>query len=450
MRPSTALILLALLAASASPARADLWAVVTNTGSNTVSVIDVATGTVINTIAVGTGPIGIAADRRLNRVFIANSASASLTRINLANDFVDSISMPGSLPEAVGVADKGDLVVVSSMEFVSVPPGSAGRVYILGAGEGGLTLDGSILVEDDPEGIVVFEESNDFWFASDLKVQEVDLTALPIEAVDVISGVEGTDDYEHVAVRVDKAVLFATNAAANVVEVISLSTETILASVATGNDPEFVATRPGSNDVYVSNQAGASITVFSGVTPYGVIGTVTLTGATPKGIAFLPDGSEAWVAMAGSGRIIRINTTTRTEIAPILVGTAPEEIVILDVPTGAELVNDPGTLTFASRLVGGAPLVKPFDLTNAGRSVATVSGYTITGIDAADFTAPSGALPTIAPGQTVTLNVSFAPSDAGPRSATLSIASNDLLGPATLTLIGTGSPLAARDWSVFE
>ena len=74
------LALLVVLPLGRSP-YADPLAVVTNGGSNNVSVIDLATHQVIDTIAVGTAPVGIAADPVNQVAYVANSGSSSVTRI---------------------------------------------------------------------------------------------------------------------------------------------------------------------------------------------------------------------------------------------------------------------------------------------------------------------------------------------------------------------------------
>jgi len=49
------------------------FAYIANSGSNSVSVIDTATNTVVATVGVGSAPIGVAANAAGTRVYVANN-----------------------------------------------------------------------------------------------------------------------------------------------------------------------------------------------------------------------------------------------------------------------------------------------------------------------------------------------------------------------------------------
>ena len=306
-------------------------ALVTNGGSGTVSVIDLSSQSVTNTFTVGTGPVGITAGPLSRFIYVANSGSASISRIDLLTEQVTTLSLPGSIPESIAVRPDGSLIIVTSLESVPVGPGSMGRVYIIDGPS--FSVMTTRLVEDDPEGVELSPDGDQAWFASDLKVQEMDLDnddVLYLVVTDVIDGVEGMDDFEESAVLPDKSRLFVSNQSQDRIEVVSLSTEMIVGTVATGTSPEAVVLRPGSLEVHVTNQVGDSITVFNRTT-LAVIGTLNLSQLEPRGLAFTADGSEGYVVMSTSGSVIRYNAATRTEIgSPISVGTLPEEIVIVD------------------------------------------------------------------------------------------------------------------------
>ena len=65
----------------------------------TVSVIDTATNTVIDTITVGTGPSGIAYDDDNQRMYVANEAEDTVSVIDTAtNTVIDTIEEVGDTP----------------------------------------------------------------------------------------------------------------------------------------------------------------------------------------------------------------------------------------------------------------------------------------------------------------------------------------------------------------
>lgn len=319
---------------------AQLKAYVTNSGGNTVTAIDFTTFTVDTSYTVGTAPIGLAADPPRNFLYVANSGSASVSRINVGTGNVTTLNLPvGALPEGVAVRPGGDLILVSSQENRPDPggPGSKGVIYVIDGTT--FTILDEVLTEDDPEGVVIAPDGNQAWIAADLKTQELELKPGVdfLTLTNVTNGVDGMDDFEEVAVKADKSVLFATNATRNWVDVIDLGTELNITTVATGANPEAVKLRPTTDEMWVTNQSGNSITLFSQTT-YSVITTMPLTLIEPRGIAFTPDGALGCVAMAGSNRVIKFDAAGRSEITNVTVGAGPEEVVIFQ-PAPAGLVG---------------------------------------------------------------------------------------------------------------
>jgi len=286
----------------------------------------------VDTFSVGLLPVGIAADEPRQRLYVADSGGAIVTRIDLATGQVDSLSLPGSFPEDIALSPDGALLLVTSLETIPVGMGSRSRVYAIDPETFTLTL--STLVDDDPEGIEIASDSDDAWVATDNKIQEIDLRAGIgfLTVGDIVSGVEGVDDFEHPAALFDKSMLFVTNGETDRIDVIDLSLDSVVASVTAGLNPEAVELRPGTAEVHVTNQGDATVTVFSSVSPFTVAGTVTLSQNEPRGLRFTPDGSEAYVVMRGGDSVIVYDPDTLTQSgAPIGVGASPEGIAIMDV-----------------------------------------------------------------------------------------------------------------------
>ncbi|HUJ30624.1 MAG TPA: hypothetical protein VLY23_05045 [Candidatus Acidoferrum sp.] len=91
---------------------ADGLALVVNTGSNTVSVVSLATNSVVQTVAVGNNPTGIAVDDGLlppldHVALVVNSADNTVSAIDLTTFAVSTLTLPplpsGSTPYSVGV-----------------------------------------------------------------------------------------------------------------------------------------------------------------------------------------------------------------------------------------------------------------------------------------------------------------------------------------------------------
>ena len=93
------------------------------------------------------------------------------------------------------------------------------------------------------------------------------------------------------------------------------------------------------------------------------------------------------------------------------------------------------TLAVTSTTVGSTN-TGTITVTNTGGSPLTISELTVTGTDAANYSV-TGCASALAAGATCTLTVTFAPTTAGTKTATLSIAHNATGSPSTVSLSST-------------
>jgi len=98
----------------------------------------------------------------------------------------------------------------------------------------------------------------------------------------------------------------------------------------------------------------------------------------------------------------------------------------------------PASLPFAKQTVGTQSAAKPITVTNKGTAALTISGITITGAFPGDF-AQNSNCGSLAAGASCTINVTFKPTAAGARTATISITDNGGGSPQTVPLSGTGA-----------
>jgi len=138
-------------------------------------------------------------------------------------------------------------------------------------------------------------------------------------------------------------------------------------------------------------------------------------------------------------------TVTVTNVA----GSLTSNAAILTVSPATFILNPSRTsLSFPSVNTGSSSALS-VTFTNAGNSNVIVSGVSISG---AGFTAggiSSGAI--LAPGQTATLNVTFAPASAGGVTGGATITSNAAVSPVTISLSGIGVQMVSHsvtlDWT---
>jgi YVTN family beta-propeller protein len=107
---------------------------VTNEVSSNVSVISSATNTVISTIPVGTGPIGLAVMPDGSKVYVANRGAGSVSVINTATNTVTATVAVGANPTAFGV------FIRPPAATQSVPTLSEWAMLLLALSLGGLAV----------------------------------------------------------------------------------------------------------------------------------------------------------------------------------------------------------------------------------------------------------------------------------------------------------------------
>jgi YVTN family beta-propeller protein len=90
------------------------FAYIANYGDNTVSVIDIATSTVIATVPVGLSPYGVAVSPDGTKVYVANQDSNNISIINTTSNTVTSTVGVGAYPCMVAVSPDGSKIYVAN------------------------------------------------------------------------------------------------------------------------------------------------------------------------------------------------------------------------------------------------------------------------------------------------------------------------------------------------
>ena len=107
---------------------------------------------------------------------------------------------------------------------------------------------------------------------------------------------------------------------------------------------------------------------------------------------------------------------------------------------------NPTSVSFGNQLVGTTSATRTATLTNSGTAALTITSIALTGANTADF-AESSTCPispsTLASGATCTISVTFSPSVAGARSASVTISDNASGSPQSIPLSGTGVTAAS-------
>ena len=308
----------------ASNAQADHAKVyIANQGSNTVTVIDdqrvsamvkahaestpgvgharVANPNfaVVATIDVGSNPIavGMSADGTL--AYVANLNSNNLSVIDTESDQVIGTVNGGPTPRDVDATPDGRYLLVVNQ--------STNRVTVLDASD--YTVIASIPVGNFPCAISIAPDGSAAYVTNRMSndVSIIDLTTFAV--VNVAVGTFACD----VMVSPDSRFAIVTNRLSGNVTIIDAATKLVVATVATGTNPQGVDFSADSSKAYVTNATTTSVIDMSSLT---VIDTIT---SLPSGTCAV--GATMDMNQGDQGRVYVASNTQSGVVNVVDVGT---------------------------------------------------------------------------------------------------------------------------------
>ena len=295
-------------AASAAPK-----AYVGNFADNTVSAIDTASGKVVATIPVATGPHGMALSADGKTLYVSGDGSSSLSVIDTASDKVKSTVEVGKAPNGVTLTRDGKTLLVTvyaedKIDFVDTKT---------------LKITGSVAVPKPhtisirPDGKLAYitqQEPGNFALAViDLGKRSV-VKTIPLEKTprDAEFGYSG------------KAFYF-TEAGVAAVQVLDPKTDQIVAQIPTGVSPHFVNLFKGTKLGIVVVQGPSELLLFDPKTNQEA--QHIPVGKQPHWATLSSDGKTAYVTNEGANTLSVVDLASGKSTT-IDVGKAPRKVVV--------------------------------------------------------------------------------------------------------------------------
>jgi len=299
---------------------------VTNTGSDTVSVIRTSDNTVIATIPVATFPAGIAITPNGNFAYVTIAKVAG--EVSVINTTTNTVVGPpivvGNLPDGIAITPNGAFAYVANY--------AGSNVSVINTSSN--TAVATIPVQTNPLAVAITPNGN---FA------------------------------------------YVANWLSDTVSVIHTPSNTVVATIPVGDGPGALAITPIGNFVYVTNQHDGTVSVIR-TSNNTVIATIPV-GNDPEGIAITPDGNFAYVTNYVDNNVSVINTATNTVVGPaISVGTGPLGIAFLSsiIPPPIPLIPAPPTnLTGHQKKNDFGTVFEYFNLLKWEASPSSIAGYVI-------------------------------------------------------------------------
>jgi len=267
--------------------------------------------------SVNSQPQGVAVNAKMNRVYVANWQSSSLTVIDGSTDKIIASIPVVQRPDGVAVNPTTNQTYVASYN-------SRGISVIDDAKN---TLDYTI---DAPAGlaIAVNPVTNRIYIANTTAVTVIDAsTGLSVDAVTV--GFLPTG----IAVNSVTNRIYVGSEGTDNVSVIDGSTDTVMATIQVTNFPTSIAVdvNPKTNMIYAALLNGpvlvidgATNTIVANITVQGTLNTLTVNPTLNE--VYVSDQRSYYGGPPPTDELVIINATSNSQIANVTVGAVPSGI----------------------------------------------------------------------------------------------------------------------------
>jgi YVTN family beta-propeller protein len=318
------------------------FAYISNSASNDVSVIDIATDTLVATVPVGSGPYGVAASQVLPRVYVTNSTGGSVSVIDTVTNTVVATVPVGTGPQGVAVTPAGTRVYVSNFfsDTVSVIDTTTNTVMA------------TVPVGVAPLGVAVNPAGTRAYVVNNLsnKVSVIDTSVNAVISTVFVGNTPGA-----VAVNPSGTRLYVTSQGTSSLWVIDTDTNAVVATVPVGNEPVAVALNPAGTRAYVTNRTpDNNVSIIDTGTNLS-LATIRV-GVNPVGVQVNPTGTRVYMASQSANLVSILDTASNTLAATVFVGTSPRAFGTFIAPGNLPQTSGPGEADPLSPAVGGALL----------------------------------------------------------------------------------------------
>jgi len=322
---------------------------VSNFDDDTVSVLDHLAAERIGLIAVGDGPIGIAADTSAGRILVANFRDGSLSVIDAESRAVTHVIETGGSPNAIAL--------VPAKAYVSDTAGN--RVLVIDSDKA--ELISSITVGRQPAGVTASVDGSRVFVAhfGEPNVDVID-TETDLVRAQIAFEASSARGLQSIAFAPDGQEGYITAFHSRIV--LFLNPLTLIGGGNLGvtldsfDFPEAILVGPGSRFVYTAvhvPETGAGKIRIIDLDDQNATPATIPVGFTPEAMALTPDGSIIYVANTGSNSVTQIGTATNRRGASFSVGSTPMGVAAIALPPACAGDCDGSRLTTIDEILTG-------------------------------------------------------------------------------------------------
>lgn len=313
-----------------------LFAYVTNSGSDTVSVIELDTNTVVDTVYVGDSPRAVAVTPDGRFVYVIEYWDTVYVIDTNTNTVVDTIEVAG-VSGGIAITPDGRFAYAVDNYGNKIRVIDTSTNIVVDTAESGDTHTNPREIAITPDGSFAYVTNGGEVGGFSYTVGVIDLSTNTLATT-----IEIWRDNQGVAITPDGLYACVTNTKTYKLHMISTSTNSIVATATIGDycwghwiagtEPGNLVITPDSSYAYVTRADGQVFVVNLANPPVieepcWFIGGIPVGGG-PTGIAITPDGSFVYVANKNSDTISVIDTSTNTVVDTISGFDSPYGIAI--------------------------------------------------------------------------------------------------------------------------
>ena len=275
---------------------------VTDSSGNQVSIVDITTNEIIETIPVGPNPRATAFNPNTNQLYVSNFGSNTITVIDTTtNTIIDTIVNGGS-PFGIDIDIENNIIyVANSSGDITVIDGSTNTVSST------ITVPGVALIG------ITLDLNNQKAFVTDLFTKTI--SVIDLNSNTLIDTIDVDDGPATIAINPFTNTAYASMFLKDTVFVIDTTTNNIIKTIKVGSSPSGTLFNPNNNKVYVANTIPNSVSVIDTLTN-NLIKTIPV-GNSPFRLDLIQSTNRIYVSNSDSGSITVIDGNTDTVIGTI-------------------------------------------------------------------------------------------------------------------------------------
>jgi YVTN family beta-propeller protein len=306
---------------AASPTRNEIYAV--NSGSGTVSVIDAEKNEVAATIPVHREPYSISVDTEGKRGYVANSGSNTVSVIDLPGRRVLATVGVGEQPGFARVSPDGSAIAVSNHRGNSVSVIDPVSLKVRSVWEGCPGATDIAILPDSSKAFIACSGGHQVMVVG-LARAAAGATAVQPDRLIAFLDVGRTP--VHLALKPDGGEIFVSNFDSNTISEIATGSNEVGGTYLVGIHPSRGIVSSDNSLLYVSNFGADTVAIY-GIDDGRLVGSMH-TGHQPDALAFSAAGHLLLAVDSGAGDLALLRTRLQAMFTLLPTGDKPSDVVV--------------------------------------------------------------------------------------------------------------------------